>query len=323
MYYIILIAGFLLLIKGADFFVEGSSRIARRLNIPPLIIGLTLVAFGTSAPEAAVSITSALQGQNDMAIGNIVGSNIFNLLFVVGIAAFIAPLKVKKSIISKEFPFALLSAFVLLILAYDTEFQGYSENILTQADGMMLLVLFGIFMYYLVELALTSHSTKKEQVVEQGEENERPLSNRKSILVAIGGMVGIILGGKLVVDAATTIALTWGMSESLVGLTIVAVGTSLPELVTSIVAARRGESDIALGNVIGSNIFNVFFILGVSAWINPIALSGNVFLDMIFLLIVSIIAYVFAITKKSINKFEGVILTSSYIVYLIFIIMRN
>ncbi|WP_069998279.1 calcium/sodium antiporter [Cellulosilyticum sp. I15G10I2] len=323
--YIILIAGFLLLVKGADFFVEGSSSIARKVRIPTLIIGLTLVAFGTSAPEAAVSITSALQGQNDMAIGNIVGSNIFNLLLVVGIAAFISPLKVKRSIIFKEFPFALLSAFVLLILAYDTQFQDSSKNILTQADGMMLLVLFGIFMYYLIELALTSRATTKGQQIETEAEavEGSSISNFKSIIFAIGGIVGIILGGKFVVDAATEIALGLGMSESLVGLTIVAVGTSLPELVTSIVAARRGQSDIALGNVIGSNIFNVFFVLGISAWISPIAISDTVFFDMLFLLGISIVAYLFAITKKSIDKFEGIFLASTYIAYLTFIIIRN
>ncbi len=321
--YIILLAGFLLLIKGADFFVEGSSSIARRLRIPTLIIGLTLVAFGTSAPESAVSITSALKGQNDMAIGNVVGSNIFNLLVVVGIAAFISPLKVKKSIISKEFPFALLSSFVLLILAYDTRFQGSADNLLTQADGMILLVLFGIFMYYLIELAMAARSSSKAAAVEKDQLEDKAISTVKSIGFAAGGIAGIIVGGNLVVDAASEVALSWGMSESLVGLTIVAVGTSLPELVTSIVAATKGESDIALGNVIGSNIFNIFFVLGISSLISPVAISHAVFFDMLFLLIVSIVAYLFAISKKNINKLEGIILAASYIVYLTFIIVRN
>lgn len=323
MNYIILIVGFLLLVKGADFFVDGSSTIARRLRIPTLIIGLTLVAFGTSAPEAAVSVTSALQGKNDLALSNIIGSNIFNLLVVVGISAMLSPLKVKKSIIAKEFPFALLSSFVLLILSYDVIFQGSSKNLLTQADGIMLLVLFGIFMYYLVALAISSRASSAALESEMENEQKKLVSVGKSILLTIGGIIGIVLGGKLVVDSASSIAVTLGMSENLIGLTIVAVGTSLPELVTSIVAARKGESDIALGNVIGSNIFNIFFVLGTSAFIHSIAISNTVFFDMIFLLIVSVIAYIFAATQKKINKFEGFFLTIFYIGYLSFIIIRN
>ncbi|MHC1750004.1 MAG: calcium/sodium antiporter [Cellulosilyticaceae bacterium] len=317
MKYLLIAIGFLLLIKGADFFVEGASSIAKMLRIPSLIIGLTIVAFGTSAPEAAVSITSALQGQNDIAIGNIVGSNIFNLLFVAGVAAFISPLKVKTSIIAKEFPFMILSSVVLLVLSQDVNFQGATSNSLTRADGIMLLVLFGIFMYYLIELALNARKN------ELSEEDVKVLSTSKSIMYSIGGIIGIVIGGKLVVDAASSIAITWGMSENLVGLTIVAVGTSLPELVTSIVAARKGQSDIALGNVIGSNIFNVFFILGISALIHPISVNGLVLVDMLFMLIVTVVAYVFAITKKKVNKVEGTILSVTYILYMIFIIMRN
>ncbi|MGL6173894.1 MAG: calcium/sodium antiporter [Cellulosilyticaceae bacterium] len=315
--YILILIGFVLLIKGADYFVDGASSIAKTLRIPTLIIGLTIVAFGTSAPEAAVSVTSALQGQNEIAIGNVVGSNIFNLLLVVGIAAFICPLNVKKSIIAKEFPFVLLSGVVLLVLAQDIKFQGATANFLTRADGIMLLVLFGIFMYYLVELALTSRTEVSE------EEDIKPMPMSKSILLSVGGVAAIVIGGKLVVDAASNIALAWGMSQNLVGLTIIAVGTSLPELVTSIVASRKGESDIALGNVIGSNLFNIFFILGMSAFIHPIAVSTEVFVDMTFMVIVSIVAYIFAITKKKINKVEGSILAISYLAYMTFIIIRN
>ncbi|MEG0014516.1 MAG: calcium/sodium antiporter [Cellulosilyticaceae bacterium] len=317
MEYILILVGFILLIKGADYFVDGASSIAKTFRIPTLIIGLTIVAFGTSAPEAAVSVTSALQGQNEIAVGNIVGSNIFNLLLVVGIAAFICPLKVKKSIIVKEFPFTLLSGFVLLVLAQDIIFQGATANILTRADGIMLLVLFGIFMYYLIELALTTRTEVNE------EDDIKPMPIGKSVLLSVGGVVAIILGGKMVVDSASTIALAWGMSQSLVGLTIIAIGTSLPELVTSIVAARKGESDIALGNVIGSCIFNVFFILGMSATIHPIAVSTEVFTDMTIMLIVTIVTYIFAITKKNINKIEGIILVLTYVAYMTFIIMRN
>lgn len=317
MEYILILVGFILLIKGADYFVDGASSIAKTFRIPTLIIGLTIVAFGTSAPEAAVSITSALQGQNEIAVGNVVGSNIFNLLLVVGVAAFIYPLSVKKSIIVKEFPFTLLSGFVLLVLAQDIMFQGATANVLTRADGIMLLVLFGIFMYYLIELALTTRTEVNE------EDDIKPMPIGKSVLLSVGGVVAIVIGGKLVVDSASTIALAWGMSQSLVGLTIIAIGTSLPELVTSIVAARKGESDIALGNVIGSCIFNVFFILGMSATIHPIAVSTEVFTDMTIMLIVTIVTYIFAVTKKNISKIEGIILVLTYVAYMTFIIMRN
>ena len=244
MVYLLLLVGFLFLIKGADTFVTGSSSIARKLKIPSLIIGLTIVAFGTSAPEAAVSITAAIQGQNDMAIANVVGSNIFNILAVVGIASIISPIKVQKSTIIKEFPFALLASVVLMILSYDTKFQGYDANLLTRADGLILLAIFAVFMYYLVEMAITS----KEDINEESSEKE--ISIAKSVVMGILGFIGILIGGKLVVDSASDIAISLGMSENLVGLTIVSIGTSLPEFATSVIAAKKGESDIAIGKVV-------------------------------------------------------------------------
>ncbi len=316
MVYILLLIGFILLIKGADGFVSGASSIAKRYNIPSLIIGLTIVAFGTSAPEAAVSITAALSGQNDMAIANAVGSNIFNLSFVVGATALIHPIKVQKSTIIKEFPFVMLASVVLSILAHDTRFQGYSENALTRADGLMLLALFIIFMYYLIEMAFTS----KDDVIEE-EIQVMPLG--KSILYSILGVAGIIIGGDLVVNSASDIAITWGMSQNLVGLTIVSIGTSLPELVTSIVAARKGESDIAIGNAVGSNIFNILFILGISSFIHNIAVHPIVFVDMLVMLLISLITFIFASTKRSIKKGEGIVLITLYILYMIFIIIRK
>lgn len=316
MNYILLLIGFALLIKGADYFVEGASSIAKKFRIPTLIIGLTIVAFGTSAPEAAVSITSAIKGQNEIALGNIVGSNIFNLLFVVGIAAVICPLQVKKSMIIKEFPFTLLSCVVLLILVQDRIFGAGTTDVLNRGDGLMLLLFFCIFMYYLIEVAVTARETTEEEGIEA-----MPLG--KSSLFTLGGIVAIVIGGDLVVDSASDIALAWGMSQNLVGLTIVAVGTSLPELVTSMVAARKGESDIALGNVIGSNLFNVFFILGVSACIHPIAVNPSIITDSFFLLIITLVTYLFAVTKKKINKLEGGALVAAYILYMIFIIIRN
>lgn len=316
MNYILLLIGFALLIKGADYFVEGASSIAKQFRIPTLIIGLTIVAFGTSAPEAAVSITSAIKGQNEIALGNIVGSNIFNLLFVVGIAAVICPLQVKKSMIIKEFPFTLLSCVVLLILVQDRVFGAGTTDVLNRGDGLMLLLFFCIFMYYLIEVAVTARETTEEEGIEA-----MPIG--KSSLFTLGGIVAIVIGGDLVVDSASDIALAWGMSQNLVGLTIVAVGTSLPELVTSMVAARKGESDIALGNVIGSNLFNVFFILGVSACIHPIAVNPSIITDSFFLLIITLVTYLFAVTKKKINKLEGGVLVAAYIIYMIFIIIRN
>jgi cation:H+ antiporter len=317
MKYVILLIGFILLIKSADYFVVGASSIAKALNIPTIIIGLTIVAFGTSAPEAAVSISAAMKGQNDIAIANVVGSNIFNILFVLGISAIIAPVKVQKTTIIKEFPFALLASLVLLILSHDIKFQGYNENALTRSDGFMLFALFSIFMYYLLEMALSS---KEEMDVEQGSSRD-PIA--KSILLSIGGIIGIIIGGNLVVDSATNIAIDLGMSENLVGLTIVSIGTSLPELVTSVVAARKGESDIAMGNIIGSNIFNILFVLGASSIIHTIHVQPIVFVDMIIMLIVTGITYVFAISKKQVNRFEGIILTATYIAYMIFIVIRQ
>lgn len=313
--YFLLLIGFILLIKGADYFVEGASSIARRLQVPTLIIGLTIVAFGTSAPEAAVSMTSALKGHNEIAIGNIVGSNIFNLLFVVGLAAAIDPLHVKRSMILKEFPFTVLSCVVLLIMVQDQLFEGTTEQVLSRGEGLILLLFFGIFMYYLIEVALTARKEAEKEI--------EGMRLGRSILGAFAGLVGVVVGGQFVVDAASAIALNLGMSQNLIGLTIVAVGTSLPELVTSVVAAKKGESDIALGNVIGSNLFNVFFILGVSALIHPIMIDASIIVDSIFLLIVTLIAYLFAVTKKKMNRVEGSILVGIYIIYMILIIIRG
>ena len=309
MSYIILVIGFILLIKGADWFVDGASSIAKSLKIPSLIIGLTIVAFGTSAPEASVSITGAFAGANDITVGNVVGSNIFNLLVVVGVAAFICPLNVKRSI---------MGAFVLIVLGYDSKYHNYPDNVLTRADGIMLLVLFGIFMYYLIELALTSRKNGTDE-----EEEIKTYSMPKSIGLCLVGIVGIVLGGDWVVDAASDIAITFGMSQSMVGLTIVAVGTSLPELVTSIVAARKGESDIALGNVIGSNIFNIFFVLGISSFIHEITINNTVFFDMFIMLAASFITYGFAASKRKINKPEGAFLVLLYVAYMAFVIWKG
>lgn len=313
--YILLLLGFVFLIKGADGFVSGASSIAKKFSIPPLIIGLTIVAFGTSAPEAAVSVTAALKGQNDMAIANVVGSNIFNFLVVIGVTAMVKPIKVQKSTIIKEFPFVILSCFVLSVISHDVRFQNATENMLSRADGFILLSLFAIFMYYLIEMALTSKDQAEQDDVEE-------IALSKSIIYSIVGIIGIVLGGQLVVNSASNIALAWGMSENLVGLTIVSVGTSLPELVTSIVAARKGESDIAIGNAVGSNIFNLLLVLGVSSAIHSIAVHPIVFYDMMIMIATTILTYLLSVTKRSISRGEGSVLFVLYIVYLVYIIMR-
>ena len=317
MSYVLLIIGFIILTKGADLFVDGASSIAKIAKMPTLLIGLTIVAFGTNAPEAAVSINAALKGSNDIAIGNIIGSNIFNLLVAVGLSAMIRPIKVQKTTIIKEYPLSIYSVALLIILSLDNLFAGNDANLLTRGDGLILLLGFGVFMFYLIEMAVLS----KEADDEVEEIVKLPLS--KSIIFSILGLVGIVFGGDMVVKSATDIALHVGMSETLVGLTIVAVGTSLPELVTSVTAARKGESDIAIGNIIGSGLFNIFFVLGVSATIHPIAVSSKLIFDFIILAIVTVISHVFAYSKKEVDKKEGFALTAMYIAYMVYIIIRN
>ncbi len=315
MNYALLAIGLVLLVKGADIFVTGACGIARRLQIPSLVVGLTIVAFGTSAPEAAVSVVSALNGQSDLAIGNIMGSNLFNLLFVVGTAACILPFKVKETIIAKEFPFVLLTCLVILILMLDKVWGSDSNNMISRSDGLILLTFLGIFMYYLLSVALAGPK--------EDEETMTALPIGRSVIFLLIGLMGVVFGGDMTVDAASAIALRWGMSETLVGLTIVGVGTSLPELMTSYVAARKGDSDIALGNVIGSNVFNVFFILGMSAVISPIAVSNTVIIDGILLLFITVVAFLFALSGRRFSKGEGICLMMIYGVYLGFVIWRS
>lgn len=315
MTYLLLIIGFVLLVKGADYFVEGASSIARNLRIPSIIIGLTIVAFGTSAPEAAVSITAALRGSNDIALGNIIGSNIFNLLVVIGMSALIKPLKVSPSMIRKDFPFSIVAAIVLLVIAFDTVLGGQAAMTLSQGDGIILLIFFGIFMYTMITEAL-----KARQVEVEEQTSRQPLW--KSSILAIVGLVGIVAGGNFVVNSATDIARNFGLSENLIGLTIVAIGTSLPELVTSIVAAKKGKSDIALGNVVGSNLFNIFFVLGASALIHPIAVSILSIFDLAILIGVSVLLYLVIVKQQCVKKWFGVSMLLAYGAYTFYIIVR-
>jgi len=315
--FIFLILGFILLVKGADFFVEGSSTIAKYLKIPSIIIGLTIVAMGTSAPEAAVSIIAGINGSNDIAISNVLGSNIFNLLVVVGISAIIKPITIQNQIIKKEYPFMLMATIVLIVMSFDIVIGNSATNAITRSEAIVLLIFMCVFIYSLISSALQS---RKET---SSEDSEKPKHSIPiSILFTLGGLAGIIIGGQFVVDSAEKIALAFGMSETLVGLTIVAVGTSLPELVTSIVAAKKGESDIAVGNVVGSNIFNILFVLAASAVITPMGVNALCLTDMLILIAASLFAYVFCITKNKVNRAEGIFLTTAYVIYLAYAIIR-
>lgn len=318
MNYILLIVGFLLLIKGADIFVDGASAIAKKLGIPPVIVGLTIVSIGTSAPELAVSIISSLQGSNEIAIGNVIGSNLFNTLMVLGVTTIVLPLIIKKDTIKVDFMINILVTFLLFILTFGKIFSNY--NIISRIDGLILVAICVIYMIFLI---IKSKKTNISEI----SEDEKNIRIAKKLVAVVLGAVGIVLGGKLAVDSATNIAYSLGMSEKLVGLTIVAMGTSLPELVTSVVAATKGENDIALGNVLGSNIFNILLILGVSSAITPIPVAQNLIVDFIFLLCVSIFIFALIIfskgKEKKLTRMEGVVLVLLYIGYIIYIINRN
>ncbi|WP_025784687.1 calcium/sodium antiporter [Sporosarcina sp. D27] len=317
MAYFLLIVGFTLLIKGAGYFVDGSSNIARLLQVPPILIGLTIVAFGTSSPEATVSIIAALEGTADVAVGNVVGSNIFNITLVVGVAAILYPLKVESETIRKEIPFTLLASVAMLILMSDIALQGFSSNMISRGDGFIFLLFLSIFMYYVIEIGLKSRKNAMNEPVPDN------ISWGKNIIITILGLAAIIFGGDLVVDNGTKIAYSLGMSETLVGLTIIAIGTSLPELVTSITAALKKESEIALGNIVGSNIFNILFVLGTSSIISPLAVNDKVLIDVVFMIVLTVVLLIFSRTGFKIGKREGMVLVAVYIIYLVYIILRN
>lgn len=319
MSYILLLVGFALLIKGADIFVDGASSIAKKLGIPPVIVGLTIVSIGTSAPELAVSLISALNGSNDIAIGNVIGSNIFNSLMVLGVTAIVLPIIIVKKKVKSDFIINLCVTVLLFVLTFDSLF-GKSKDVISRVDGFILAVLCISYMIFLVIKA------KKTEMPEPSEA-EKNINVFIKLLLIVGGAAGIVIGGQLVVNSATEIATSLGMSQKLVGLTIVAMGTSLPELVTSVVAALKGENDIALGNVLGSNIFNIILILGASSIISPIPVESSLMIDFIYLIAISIFMFIliFANNKdeKKLGKFEGALLVALYIGYTIYIIMRN
>jgi cation:H+ antiporter len=316
--YFLFLLGFVLLIKGADFLVDGASAIARRFNISDLVIGLTVVAFGTSTPELFVNIVASARGNTDIAIGNVLGSNISNVFLILGISAIIYPLSVSKGTVWKEIPFSLLAVITLGLMANDQVIDGDSSSLLTRIDGLVLLAFFTIFLYYSFSIA---------KAIEGLDEHvpAKATSFVKSILLVIAGLIGLTLGGKWIVDGAVTLAKSFGMSESLVGLTIVAVGTSLPELATSAMAAYKKNVDIAVGNVVGSNIFNIFFVLGISATIKPLPFQTKSNLDIAVVTVSSLLLFLFMFTgkKRSLDRWEGIVSLFLYGGYIAFLIIKG
>ena len=303
MKYMILLVGFVMLIKGADIFVDGSSNIAKRFGIPSIIVGLTIVAMGTSAPELSVSVQSALAGMNDISIGNVVGSNIFNLLVVLGVSSIIGKLKITDY---KNVIMMLLSSLILLLFGFNGQ--------LTRSEGIVLLLIFAGYIFNLVLKAIKDNNKTEEN------ENVKPLFT--TIISCIIGLIAIVWGGDLVVESASAIAQQLGMSQNLIGLTIVAIGTSLPELVTSVVATKKGELDIATGNVIGSNIFNLLLIIGASVTINPMVVSTVAIIDIMFTVAVVILFIILTGKNESLDKVKGTPLILIYVAYIIYTIIR-
>lgn len=306
MSYLLLVIGFILLIKGADFFVDGATFIANKFKIPPIVIGMTIVAIGTSLPEITISVLASFKGSNGMAIGNILGSNILNICLVLGLVACFSAVPVKKQTIKIDIPFLIILETILLVL-------GLIGGSLSRLDGVILCVLFIGFTFYIIK-------SSKGQPAEEIEAKD--LKVWQVILYLVGGCVAIKFGGDFIVDSATIIAKQFGMSDNLIGLTIVALGTSLPELVTSVVAAHKGQVDLALGNVIGSDIFNILIALMLSAIVNPLTYTFENIVDNIVAILIAIFTFIFACTDKQIKKLEGVSLLLIYVVYAVYIFLR-
>ena len=320
---LLLAVGFAFLVKGADFFVEGSSSIAKKLKVPPIIIGLTIVAMGTSLPETAVSVTASLVQNNELAVSNVVGSNIFNLMFVIGVCSILTPIMVQKATVVRDIPLSLGCALVLLVLGIS----GLGDKTgmtLGHADGVIFLIVFAGYIFTMVRSAMKARAAGQKVEIEGVEEcdNMKELSYGKSILFLIVGAAAIAFGGDLTVDTASRIAIELGMSQTLVGLTIVSIGTSLPELVTSVVAARKNEVDMAVGNAVGSNIFNILMVLGISSAISPVALIRENIIDIVLLMVFSVMVWIFAGTRKKIERKEGIIMVVVYLIYCAYIIAR-
>lgn len=320
---LILVIGFVLLIKGADFFVEGSSSVAKKFHVPAMLIGMTIVAMGTSLPECAVSVTASLANNNSLAVSNVIGSNIFNLMVVCGACALFSPLTIRQDTLKKEFPLSIICAALMLVL-------GYIGMTLGHIDGIIFLVLFVGYLLWMIQSAKKARVAVLSDPAQSGqteqaefvEKNIAILPTWKSLVFIIGGMIAIKFGGDFVVNGASSIASSMGLSQTLIGLTIVAMGTSLPELVTSLVAAKKGEVDMALGNVIGSDIFNILFVLGIATAISPISFLMENVIDIILLIIMSVIVLAFAWTRQQINRKEGILMLLMYAAYMVYICVR-
>lgn len=312
---LLLVAGFVLLIKGADFFVDGSSSVAKRLKVPSMIIGLTIVAMGTSLPECAVSVTASLSNNNALAVSNVVGSNIFNLMVVCGICALFVPLAVSADTLKKEFPFSIVCAILLVIF-------GSIGMLLGRLDSIIFLILFAAYLGWMIKSAMNARSSALNQLTDGADDEIKMLPVWQCIVYIVGGAVAIKFGGDFVVDGASTIASKLGLSQNLIGLTIVALGTSLPELVTSVVAAKKNEVDMALGNVIGSNIFNILLVLGLAGAISPVSFITENIIDIIILILMSVLVWIFAWSKKKLVRWQGAVMVASYAAYLVYICIR-
>lgn len=315
---IFLIGGLVMILLGANGLTDGAAAVAKRFNISDLVIGLTIVAFGTSAPELVISTMAALGGSADMAIGNVMGSNAFNVLMIIGVTAMVLPIKVGEGILSKEIPLVILASFVLAVCANDILLDGGSSNVISRIDGLVLLGFFLIFMRYTFAIARNGGDEAEGEKIK-----EMPIW--KSALFILGGLAGLVYGGQLFVDGASGIASSLGVSESIIGLTIVAGGTSLPELATSVTAALKKNSGIAIGNVIGSNLFNVFFVLGCSATISPLPMGGINNVDMAVLIGSAILFWLVGwfFKKRTITRVEGALLVICYVAYTAYLISQQ
>lgn len=324
---LLFLVGIALIVLGANFLTDGAAAFARRLGLSPLMVGLTIVAFGTSAPELVVSITSALSGSSDMALGNVVGSNIFNILVIGGITSMVAPLSISQSTIKAEIPMMILACVVAVALVLDAPFSGLMNqiNVVSRTDGFILLAFFAIFLAYTISISKRPEDIGMIEEVEQHALQEK---KKKPIWVLfvmmIGGLIGLVFGGDLFVKSASNLAKALGVSEAIIGLTVVAAGTSLPELATSIVAALKGEQEMAIGNVVGSSIFNIFFILGTTAVIKPIGMGELNVMDFLTMVVASLLLYLFGVFfgNRSITRLEGAFLSLAYVAYTAYLISQ-
>ena len=314
---LLLIIGGALVLFGADRLTDGATALARRFGVTEMVIGLTVVAFGTSLPEFVTSFMSTLKGSSDISIGNIVGSNIFNTLVIVGASALVYPIVIRKSTVTKDIPFSVLASIMLIVVVFDVALDGAAMNILARTDGLLMLGFFSVFMAYTFFMA---RNTEELSTSNESNVPVKQMPYWKIFLFIILGLAGLVLGGNLFVESACEIALSLGISETVVGLTIVAAGTSLPELATSVVAARKGRSAIAIGNVVGSNIFNIFFVMGMCATIAPMKVGNISYIDLALMLVSMLMLWGFSFSKRKIERWEGALLVIVYLIYLSYLV---